>query len=91
MESKFSRLKNFLDESKTGGSTSTHNINDNDQSWSKAIFSRDRLQKFVHKTFDGNNVGSPANTDDIQILLEKGDNDPILPSLVRETVRHVQR
>ena len=81
MDAKFSRLKDFLDE--------TNHNNDNSQAWSRAIFSRDlfqtnfdRVQSFFNKRAD---TPSPSGTDDMQVLLQKGDNDPILPSLVRSS------
>ena len=86
MDTKFSRLKNFLDESNTS-STMTNN-QDSGQSWSQAIFSRDlfqtninRVQSFFNKRTD-TTMTSSSSTDDIQNLLQKGDNDPILPALV---------
>ena len=82
MDSKFSRLQSFVNESNS-------NNNDNIQSWSRAIFSRDlfqtnidRVQSFFNKRSDGSSTSS-SGTDDMQILLQKGDNDPILPALVR--------
>jgi hypothetical protein len=79
MDAKFSRLQNFVNESNS-------NHNDNGQSWSRAIFSRDlfqtnidRVQSFFNKRSDA----SSSSSDDLQILLQKGDNDPILPALVR--------
>ncbi len=79
MDAKFSRLQNFVNESNS-------NHNDNGQSWSRAIFSRDlfqtnidRVQSFFNKRSDS----SSSSSDDLQILLQKGDNDPILPALVR--------
>jgi hypothetical protein len=80
MDAKFSRLQNFVNESNS-------NHNDNGQSWSRAIFSRDlfqtnidRVQSFFNKRSDSS---SSSSSDDLQILLQKGDNDPILPALVR--------
>ncbi|UJR33563.1 hypothetical protein I4U23_021002 [Adineta vaga] len=88
MDTKFSRLKNFLDESNTS-STMTNN-QDSGQSWSQAIFSRDlfqtninRVQSFFNKRTD-TTMTSSSSTDDIQNLLQKGDNDPILPALSRK-------
>jgi hypothetical protein len=82
MDSKYSRLQNFVNESNS-------NNNDNGQSWSQTIFSRDlfqtnidRVQSFFNKHSD-TSLTSSSSTDDIQILLQKGDNDPILPALVR--------
>ena len=81
MDAKFSRLQNFVNES-------TSNNNDNGQSWSRAIFSRDlfqtnidRVQSFFNKRTD-TSMATSSSTDDMQILLQKGDNDPILPALV---------
>jgi hypothetical protein len=81
MDAKFSRLQNFINES--------NNNNDNGQSWSRAIFSQDlvqtnidRVQSFFNKRSDAS-LTSSSSTDDMQILLQKGDNDPILPPLVR--------
>ena len=83
MDAKFSRLQNFVNES---NSTST---NDNGSSWSRAIFSQnllqtnlDRVQSFFNKRSDLPSPSSSSNTDDLQVLLQKGDNDPILPALV---------
>ncbi|CAF3967869.1 unnamed protein product [Rotaria sp. Silwood2] len=84
MDAKFSRLQNFVNESNS-------NNNDNIQSWSRAIFSRDlfqtnidRVQTFFNKRSVGSLTSSSSSTDDIQILLQKGDNDPILPALSRK-------
>jgi len=41
----------------------------------------DRLKHFFNNTI---NDGLPTSSDDIQVLLQKGDNDPILPSLTRK-------
>jgi hypothetical protein len=78
MDAKFSRLKDFVNEN-------NHN-NDNSQAWPQAIFSRDlfqtnfgRVQSFFNKHAD---TPSSSGTDDMQVLLQKGDNDPILPALV---------
>jgi hypothetical protein len=86
MDAKFSRLQSFINES---NSNSNNNNNDNGQSWSRAIFSRDlfqtnidRVQSFFNKRTD-TTLTSSSSTDDMQILLQKGDNDPILPALVR--------
>lgn len=87
MDAKFSRLQSFVNES-----NSNNNNNDNGQSWSNGIFSRDlfqtnidRVQSFFNKRSDlsSPSPSSSASTDDIQLLLQKGDNDPILPALVR--------
>jgi hypothetical protein len=82
MDAKFSRLQNFVNESNS-------NNNDNGQSWSQSIFSRDlfqtnidRVQSFFNKRSDAS-LSSSSSTDDMQLLLQKGDNDPILPALVR--------
>jgi hypothetical protein len=83
MDAKFSRLQNFVNETNS-------NNNDSGQSWSRAIFSRDlfqtnidRVQSFFNKRSDASLTSSSSSTDDMQILLQKGDNDPILPALVR--------
>lgn len=83
MDAKFSRLQNFVNESNS-------NHNDNGQSWSGAIFSQDllqtninRVQSFFNKRSDSTLASSSSSTDDMQNLLQKGDNDPILPALVR--------
>ncbi len=82
MDAKFSRLQNFVNESSS-------NHHDNGQSWSRAIFSRDifqtnidRVQTFFNKRSDSA-LSTSGNGDDLQMLLQKGDNDPILPALVR--------
>lgn len=82
MDSKYSRLQHFVNESKTDHSSTT---NDRDNSERSSSSSRnlvwtnfDRLQNFLNKHSNPIN----DNTDDIQSLLQKGDNDPILPSLV---------
>ncbi|CAF4843057.1 unnamed protein product, partial [Rotaria sp. Silwood1] len=85
MDAKFSRLQNFVNESNS-------NNNDNIQSWSRAIFSQDlfqtnidRVQSFFNRRLDGSlSSSSSSSTDDLQILLQKGDNDPILPALSRK-------
>lgn len=89
MDAKFSRLKSFVDEN-------NHN-HDNSQAWSRAIFSGDlfqtnfdRVQSFFNNRAD---APTPSGTDDMQVLLQKGDNDPILPALVRFTFssREIQK
>ncbi|CAM2699361.1 unnamed protein product [Rotaria socialis] len=88
MDSKFSRLQSFVNESNS-------NNDDNIQSWSRAVFSRDlfqtnidRVQSFFNKRSDGSSTSSSSSSsssaDDMQILLQKGDNDPILPALSRK-------
>jgi hypothetical protein len=84
MDAKFSRLQSFVNES-----NNNNNNNDNGQSWYQAIFARDlfqtninRVQSFFNKRSDAP-LTSSSSTDDMQILLQKGDNDPILPALVR--------
>ena len=79
MDSKRSRLQALAKESTTG--------HDNDQPRSHSLVSYDlfqnhldRLQKFFNKRSSSD--GSALNAEDMQILLQKGDNDPILPSLV---------
>lgn len=60
--------------------------NDKDErSWPRSVVQThvDRLQKLFSKYTNATNDGTPSSTDDIQGLLQKGDNDPILPSLVR--------
>ena len=83
MDAKFSRLKDFLNEN-------NHN-NDNSQSWSRAIFSRDLFQTNmdqVHSFFSNREDTPPSSsTDDMQLLLQKGDKDPILPALVNLPLR----
>lgn len=83
MDAKFSRLQNFVNES------NSTNTNENGSSWSRAIFSQnllqtnlDRVQSFFNKRSDASSSSSSSNNDDIQVLLQKGDNDPILPALV---------
>lgn len=87
MDAKFARLKNFVNE--------PNSTNDNGQSWSQGIFSKDlfqtnvdRVQSFFNKRSDASltspsSSSSSSSADDIQVLLQKGDNDPILPALVR--------
>lgn len=86
MDAKYARLQNFVNES-----NSNTNNNDNGQSWSRAIFSQnllqtnlDRVQSFFNKRSElaSPSSSSATSTDDMQILLQKGDNDPILPALV---------
>lgn len=84
MDAKFSRLQNFVNESNSTNTT------DNGSSWSRAIFSQnllqtnlDRVQSFFNKRSDlPSSPSSSSSTDDMQVLLQKGDNDPILPALV---------
>jgi hypothetical protein len=78
MDNKVSRLQTFVNESKTGHSSTTDDDKDDN---SRNIFQKnlDRLQSFFNKRV---NDGSSLNSDDLQGLLQKGDNDPILPSLV---------
>lgn len=82
MDSKFLRLQNFVHETNS-------NNNDSIQSWSQAIFAGDvfqtninRVHSFFNKRSDGS-LTSSSSTEDMQVLLQKGDNDPILPALVR--------
>jgi len=84
MDSKYSRLQNFVNESKTDHSSTINDKDENQRSWSRSIFRTniDRLQNFFNRQSNSINDGSSNNTDDIQALLQKGDNDPILPSLV---------
>ena len=86
MDSKRSRLQALAKESATG--------HDNDQSRlvSYDLFQNhlDRVQNFFNRRSNSSNDGSALNAEDMQILLQKGDNDPILPSLVRRSrVRRV--
>jgi hypothetical protein len=74
MDSKYSRLKTFVNESKSDHSSTVNDRDENERSWSPYL---DRLKNFFNK-----HDGLSNSTDDIQVLLQKGDNDPILPSLV---------
>ncbi|CAF0725363.1 unnamed protein product [Adineta steineri] len=89
MEAKYSRLQSFVNGSNNNNDNS--GTNDNGQSWSSAIFSRDlfqtnvnRVQSFFNKRSDASLSSSSSSSDDMQILLQKGDNDPILPALTRK-------
>jgi len=79
MDSKYSRLKNVVNESKSDHSSTVNDRDENERSWSRNLFrtNLDRLKNFFNK-----HDGLSNSTDDIQVLLQKGDNDPILPSLV---------
>jgi hypothetical protein len=84
MDSKYSRLQNFVNESKTDHSSTNNDKDDNERSSSRNLFriNIDRLKNFFNKHSNSMNDGLSNSTDDIQALLQKGDNDPILPSLV---------
>jgi hypothetical protein len=84
MNSKYSRLQNFVHDSKTEHSSTVSEKNENERSGSKNLFRTniDRLQDFFTKYSNSMNDGSSSGSDDIQGLLQKGDNDPILPALV---------
>jgi hypothetical protein len=77
MDNKISRLQSFVNESKTDHSSTTDDKDEN----TRNIFQKnlDRLQNYFTRR---SNDGSSLNSDDLQGLLQKGDNDPILPSLV---------
>lgn len=78
MDTKYSRLQNFLNESKTNDGT--------DSNWSLAKFSTNfnRAQRFFGKSNSSNGDSTSSNSDDFQNMLEKADHDPILPSLVND-------
>lgn len=80
MDSKYSRLKTFVNESKSDHLLTINDKDENERSWSSSLFQTnfDHLKNFLNKNTSSMN----DNTDDIQSLLQKGDNDPILPSLV---------
>jgi hypothetical protein len=84
MDSKYSRLQNYAHESNNDHSSTTNDKNENERSWPRSIFQTniDRVQNFFKKHSNSINDGTSLNTDDIQGLLQKGDNDPILPALV---------
>lgn len=88
MSAKFSPLKNYVSELH-GAPAANGNHSNNGQSWSDAIFSRDLFQTNINRvhSFFNRRTDLPATSsssaDDMQILLQKGDNDPILPALVR--------
>ncbi|CAF4790309.1 unnamed protein product [Rotaria sp. Silwood1] len=86
MDNKFSRLQNFVNESKTGHSHANNNKDENEQTSSRNLFQMNinRLKNFFNKHSNSSNDNLSSNTDDIQVLLQKGDNDPILPSLTRK-------
>jgi hypothetical protein len=88
MDSKYSRLQNYVGQSKTDSTTVANDKDEDERSWPRSIFQTniDRLQKFFNKHANPRSDGTPSSTDDIQGLLQKGDNDPILPSLVRLTL-----
>lgn len=82
MDSKYSRLQNFVNESKTNQSLT---VDDKDENQRRSIFqiNIDRLKTFFNNKHSNSiNDGSSSSSDDLQILLQKGDNDPILPALV---------
>lgn len=85
MDSKVSRLQSFVNESKTTHSLSTNNQEENEQSSLPKSFhnSLERLQTFLNKNSNPSSAASSSNTDDLQLFLQKGDHDPILPSLVK--------
>jgi hypothetical protein len=81
MDSKYSRLQNCANPSKPDP------VNDKDQnerSSSKSLFQTNlnRLQGFFNKFSNFTTEGTLTSSDDLQTLLQKGDSDPILPSLV---------
>ena len=82
MDSKYSRLQKNVDQTKTDEIIETNDKDGTQRASSRGLFQTnlEHLQKFFSKNFYD---GIPSSTDDIQALLQKGDNDPILPSLVR--------
>ncbi|UJR13678.1 hypothetical protein I4U23_000690 [Adineta vaga] len=81
MDSKYSRLQNYAIQSNPDH---TNDKDENERSWPRSIFQSniDRLQKYFQKHSNSINDRTSSSTDDIQGLLQKGDNDPILPALV---------
>ncbi|CAF1147125.1 unnamed protein product [Adineta steineri] len=86
MDSKYSRIQNYVNQSKSNQSSTTDDKDENERTWPRSIFQTNigRLQKFFNKHSNLLNDGTPSSTDDIQELLQKGDHDPILPSLTRK-------
>jgi hypothetical protein len=87
MDSKYSRLQNFVNETKPDHSSTANDKNEDERSWPRSLFQTNinRLQNFFNKHSNSINDGSLSGSDDLQALLQKGDNDPILPSLVRRS------
>ncbi|CAF1355753.1 unnamed protein product [Didymodactylos carnosus] len=96
MDSKFSRLKQFVSESKNGG------IHDDDNhssfTWTRSIFSRDvfntnmnQFNKFIRRSrsslfggYEGDFISTKGDSYDMSTLLKQGENDPILPTLSKK-------
>ena len=78
MDSKYSRLPNSVHQSK---SDPVNDRNENERTSTKNLF-QTNFKSFFSRHFNSTDEGSLSSSDDFQALLQKGDNDPILPSLV---------
>ena len=69
---------------KTDHSTTANDKDENARSWPPSLFQTNinRLQNFFNKYTNAINDSTLSSSDDLQTLLQKGDNDPILPALV---------
>ncbi|CAF1313113.1 unnamed protein product [Adineta ricciae] len=83
MDSKYSRLQKNIGQAKTDEIIEMNDKDGTQRASSRSLLQTnlEHLQKFFSKNFYD---GTPSCTDDIQGLLQKGDNDPILPSLTRK-------
>ena len=86
MDSKYARLQNSARESQNEPSTSENDKDANQRSSTRNVFQNNlgRLQSFFNRYATVMNDGTLSSSDDLQGLLQKGDNDPILPALVKE-------
>ena len=77
MDSKYSRLQNSANQSKS-------DQDENERSSPKNLFQTNlnRFQGLFTRYSNFTNEGGLTSSDDLQTLLQKGDSDPILPSLV---------
>lgn len=84
MDRKYAQLQNYAKGSQNNPSSSE---NDKDQSQrisTRNLFQNNlgRLQNFFGRYSTVMNDGTLSGSEDLQGLLQKGDNDPILPALV---------
>ncbi|CAF1256391.1 unnamed protein product, partial [Didymodactylos carnosus] len=97
MDSKFSRLQEFVSETKNGGSVNNSDPGHSPSVWTRSIFSRDvfntnmnRFNTFIRRPrslFGGHGVdpvSTNGSSDDMNVLLKQGENDPILPTLSKK-------
>lgn len=85
MDTKYARLQNFVKESQNEQATSGNDKDATQRSSTRNVLQNNlsRLQSFFNKYSTVINDGTLSSSDDLQGLLQKGDNDPILPALVK--------